>query len=261
MKFIKVNGGADSAYAAPLSSLLSVHSDTDSKVSVVFKSSLPLNLVTIGNTAAAAAKAYDEIIFSITADQEDEVVDAMLQLLTAVGTSKNNMIVELGTAIAGVTAVDSITLGVAQQLRLTAQDLRDMNILKYYRLTRKWVCKTYGLKDADLELLIYLDCKGRFTRNDFINGVYTYSWDKARWERLKREGWIETWRHRNRTTIMYSVFKTSFKCSQMISRIYRILLGEEDLPTSERSVFYKNKSYTDKVYNKAIDDMIKDKER
>jgi hypothetical protein len=47
----------------------------------------------------------------------------------------------------------------------------------------------------------------------------------------------------------------------MISRIYRILLGEEDLPTSERSVFYKNKSYTDKVYNKAIDDMIKDIDR
>jgi len=47
----------------------------------------------------------------------------------------------------------------------------------------------------------------------------------------------------------------------MISRIYRILLGEEDLPTSGRSVFYKNKSYTDKVYNKAIDDMIKDKDR
>ena len=44
-------------------------------------------------------------------------------------------------------------------MRLTAQDLREMNILKYYRLTRKWVCKTYGLKDADLELLIYLDCK------------------------------------------------------------------------------------------------------
>ena len=111
-------------------------------------------------------------------------------------------------------------------MRLTAQDLRELNILKYYRLTRKWVCKTYGLKDADLELLIYLDCKGRFTRKDFIDGVYTYSWDKQRWERLRKAGWIDTWRHRNRTTIMYSVFKTSFKCSQMISRIYRILLGE-----------------------------------
>ena len=146
-------------------------------------------------------------------------------------------------------------------MKLDSTYLRDIGLLKYYRLVRKWACKTNGLKDADLELLIYLDCKGRFTRKDFMDGVYTYSWDKARWERLKRSGWIETWRHRNRTTIMYSVFKTSFKCSQMISRIYRILLGEEDLPTSDRSIFYNNKSYTDKVYNKAIDDMIKDKDR
>ena len=29
----------------------------------------------------------------------------------------------------------------------------------------------------------------------------------------------------------------------------------------KKCVFYKNKSYTDKVYNKAIDDMIKDKDR
>jgi hypothetical protein len=146
-------------------------------------------------------------------------------------------------------------------LKLTAQDLRDLNILKYYRLTRKWACKTYGFNDADLELLIYLDCKNRFTRNDFIEGAYTYTWDKHRWERLKREGWIEVWRQRNRTTIKYSIFKTSFKCSQLISRIYRILLGEEDLPFSDRSVFHKNKTYTDKVMNKAIDDMIKDNER
>jgi hypothetical protein len=39
------------------------------------------------------------------------------------------------------------------------------------------------------------------------------------------------------------------------------LLGEEDMPTSERSVFYNNETYTDKVFNKAIDDMIKDTDR
>ena len=146
-------------------------------------------------------------------------------------------------------------------MRLTSHDLRELQILKYYRLVRKWACKTYGLKDADLELLIYLDCKKRFTRQEFVDGTYTYSWDKERWERLRKEGWIEVWRHRNRTTIKYSVYKTSFKCSQIISRIYRILLAEEDLPVSDRSVFYDNKSYTDKVYNKAIDDMIKDPDR
>jgi len=146
-------------------------------------------------------------------------------------------------------------------MRIDASDLREMKILKYYRLVRKWACKTYDLKDADLELLIYLDCKQRFTRNDFIDGTYTYSWDKDRWERLRRDKWIEVWRHRNRTTIKYSIFKTSFKCSQLISRIYRILLGEEDLPTSDRNIFFKNKTYTDKVFNKAMDDMLKDNER
>ena len=146
-------------------------------------------------------------------------------------------------------------------MRIEVNDIRELNLLKYYRLIRKWACKTYVLKDADLEILLYLDFKSRFTRNEFISGAYTYSWDKNRWERLRKAGWIDVWRHRNRTTIKYSIYKTSFKCSQLISRIYRIMLGQEDLPTSERSVFYKNKSYSDKVFNKAIDDMIKDKDR
>ena len=146
-------------------------------------------------------------------------------------------------------------------MRLSAQDLRNKNIFKYYRLVRRWACKTYDLKDADLELLIYLDCKNHFIRNDFIKGAYTYSWDKARWERLRKNDWITVFSKRNRTTMKYNTYTTSFKCKQLITRIYRILLGEEDLPTSERSTFYKNKTYTDKVFNQAIDYMINDNER
>ena len=51
-------------------------------------------------------------------------------------------------------------------MRLDANDLREINLFKYYRLVRRWACKTYDLKDADLELLIYLDCKQFFTRNE-----------------------------------------------------------------------------------------------
>ena len=146
-------------------------------------------------------------------------------------------------------------------MRLTPADLREINLFKYYRLVRKWACKTYDILDADLELLIYLDCKDRFTRNDFIEGAYTYAWDKKRWDRLRQQGWIDTWRHRNHTTIKYSVFKVSPKGKRLITRMYSIMLGEEDIPIGTTSKFYKNKSYTDKVYNKAIDDMIKDKDR
>lgn len=143
-------------------------------------------------------------------------------------------------------------------MRLEPDDLREMNLFKYYRLVRRWACKTYELKDADLELLIYFDCVGLFTRNDYIKGTYTYSWDKKRWERLRREGWIELYAERNQSTIKYNVFKVSTKCKHLITRMYKIMLGQEDLPMSARSVFFKNKSYTDKVYNKAIDDMFKD---
>jgi len=146
-------------------------------------------------------------------------------------------------------------------MRIEASDLREMNLLKYYRLIRRWACKTYNLKDADLELLIYFDCVGLFTRDDYIKGTYTFSWDKKRWERLRRQGWIDVYAERNQTTIKYNVFKTSTKCKHLITRMYKIMLGEEDLPMSERSVFFKNKSYTDKVYNKAIDDMFKDTTR
>lgn len=146
-------------------------------------------------------------------------------------------------------------------MRLSPEDLRELKILKYYRLVRRWACKQYKLKDADLELLIYLDCKGLFTREDFINGVYTYTWDKHRWERLRRDGWVDVWKERNRKDSKYAVYKTSLKTKLMINRMYKIMLGQEDIPVTESNVFYKNKSYSDKVYNKAIDDMIKDKER
>jgi len=146
-------------------------------------------------------------------------------------------------------------------MRLEPTDLKEIGLFKYYRLVRKWACKTYDLKDADLELLIHFDCLDKFTRNDYIKGTYIYSWDKNRWERLRKNGWIDEFAKHNRSTIKYTVYKTSTKCRYMISRIYRILLGTEDLPISRRSIFNKNKSYTDKVFNSAIDDMNKDMER
>ncbi len=146
-------------------------------------------------------------------------------------------------------------------MKLSPKDLRDINLFKYYRLTRRWVTKTYKLSSADFELLVYLDCKEFFRRQDFIDGAYTYTWDKNRWERLRREGWIDVFKERNRTSSKYAVYQMSRKAKSLITRVYRILLGEENLPQSSRSVFYKNKTYTDKTFNKAIDDMIKDKER
>ena len=146
--------------------------------------------------------------------------------------------------------------------KLDARDVKDMNLLKHYRVIRKWACRNNNLTDADLELLIYFDCMDLFTKHDFEIGTYAYSWDNKRWNRLLKEGWIVVWRNRNRTTQKYNIYKVSFKCKQLISKMYRIMLGEEDIPTSEkRNSIMRGKTYTDKVLQTAIKNVNKDKTR
>ena len=144
----------------------------------------------------------------------------------------------------------------------TPEDLRDLHLLKHYRIIRKWACKTCDLKDADLELLIYLDALDHFRKEDFKTGQYSYSWDNRRWNKLLKKGWILVWRQRNRTTQKYNIYKTSFKFKHVLSRMYRIMLGEDDIPTSaRRNKLIAGDTYTDKVMTKAIHNVNKDKQR
>ena len=138
----------------------------------------------------------------------------------------------------------------------TPHDLKELNLLKHYRIIRKWACKANGLNDADLELLIYLDSLEHFTKQDFKTGQYSFSWDNRRWNKLIKKDWVVVWRHRNRTTQKYNIYKTSFKFKHILSRIYRIMLGEEDLPDIKRK-----KSYTDKVMAFAMANVNNDKTR
>ena len=146
--------------------------------------------------------------------------------------------------------------------RLEASDIRELNLLKHYRIIRKWACKNNNLTDADLELLIYLDCMDLFTKNDYQMGTYAYSWDNKRWNKLLKNDWIVVWRKRNHTSQKYHLYKVSFNGKQMISRIYRIMLGLDDIPTNERrNPIMKGKTYTDTVLITAIHNVNKDKNR
>lgn len=147
-------------------------------------------------------------------------------------------------------------------MRLDSSDIKSLNLLKHYRIIRKWACKNNGLTDADLELLIFLDCTDLFTKKDFEMGCYSYSWDNRRWNRLLKENWIVVWRKQNRTTQKYNIYKVSFKAKQLIQRVYKIMLGEEDIPVStRRNKIMKGKSYIDKVLITSIKNVNNDKER
>ena len=143
-------------------------------------------------------------------------------------------------------------------MRLHSSDLKELKIFKHYRIVRKWACKTNNLNDADLELLIYLEAIDLFTKDDFKKGTYSYSWDNRRWNRLLKQGWITVWRRRNRTTQKYHIYKVSQKCKQLTSRMYRIVLGEEDMPTNK---FENSSRYSFTVMKTAIQNVNKDKTR
>ena len=146
--------------------------------------------------------------------------------------------------------------------KLNSTDIKDLNLLKHYRLIRKWACRNNDLNDADLELLIYFDCMDLFTKQDFKIGTYAYSWDNRRWNKMIKNNWIVVWRNRNRTTQKYNIYKVSFKCRQLIAKMYRIMLGEDDVPTSKRrNSIMHGKTYTDKVLITAIKNVNKDKTR
>lgn len=146
--------------------------------------------------------------------------------------------------------------------RLEAGDLKKMNLLKHYRIIRKWACRNNDLTDAEIELLLYLDCIDMFTIDDFKMGSYSFSWNNRRWNKLIQKDWITVWRKRNRTTQKYNIYKVSFKGKQLIKRIYRIMIGDEDIPTSERrNSIMQGKTYMDKVLQTSVYNVNRDKNR
>ena len=128
-----------------------------------------------------------------------------------------------------------------------------VDFLKYYRLVSRWATKNNDLNVADLELLFYLDPILYFTIEDFKDGTLFYSWDKERFYRLQRDGWIEKIHKGIGRRGDHNKYKVSQKGKLLINKIYRILIGEEDIPSSaKRNSIMKRKNYIDKVYSQAI---------
>jgi len=128
--------------------------------------------------------------------------------------------------------------------------------LKYWRVIRYFIKAKYGLTTADLDMLLFLYSEEIFSKKKFEEFDNLLIWDGERFNRLYKEGWIEIFRKRKKTT--KSLYSLSFKTERVISGIYKKLSGEE-IPTSlsGNPMFAKNVKYTDKVYRNMILEMNK----
>jgi hypothetical protein len=129
----------------------------------------------------------------------------------------------------------------------------EYDFLKNWTIVRKWAVINYELKSlAELETILFLYSEKLFTRTQFENYSNFLSWNKHRFNKLLREGWIYIWRHRgDQETHLYEV---SFKGKKMVNTIYKKLLGLEPIPESPRrnKVFRDNAPFSHKTLGIAI---------
>ena len=132
--------------------------------------------------------------------------------------------------------------------------------LKYWRVIRYYFNQRYKLTSGELDMLLFLSSEGYFDKSKFQEFNNLLPWNKDRFEKLRKEGWIDVFRKPSVTTlkdrrVLYSL---SYKANHMITSIYKKLSGEE-IPTNivNNAMYKKNVKYTDKVYRMMITDMTK----
>lgn len=123
--------------------------------------------------------------------------------------------------------------------------------LKYWRVIRKFYCFKNDLSLADLEMLLFLYTEDYFDKTKFQEFNIVMPWEPLRFERLKRQGWIEVFR--KGVAGRKALYDLSYKAKHMIADIYRNMNGEP-LPAYvyTNPAQWTKKSYTTKTYSKAI---------
>ena len=128
--------------------------------------------------------------------------------------------------------------------------------LKYYRVVRGWAKAKYGLGTADLEMLYFLHSEQVFKKENFKEYEQMMSWDKNRFQRLLREGWIQTWREGRRGQA--ALYDISHKGRAVVNTIYRKLNGQEIAETQIGNPLFKTDvTYMRKIYRNAVREMNK----
>jgi hypothetical protein len=126
--------------------------------------------------------------------------------------------------------------------------------LKYWRVVCYYFKARHNLKQAELDMILFLYSEKYFSRDRFSEYNKLLSWDKKRFERLMREGWIEVFRKRLRNK--KAIYQLTLKATRMVESIYRKLNGEEIATGEQRNpLFRRNVSTIDYAYKNMIIEM------
>lgn len=129
---------------------------------------------------------------------------------------------------------------------------RQRDFLKYWRVIRYFVMRKYNVNTQELDMLLFLYSEEYFNVDKFKEFNSVLGWNKNRFNKLKKEGWIETIKP-YRFGGPKALYGLSYKTLRMIGSIYDLLEGKP-IPTSKSKnpIFLAKGGYSDKVYRKQI---------
>lgn len=119
----------------------------------------------------------------------------------------------------------------------TFTKIQTLSFLQYLRPVMHWASKNTGLSNAEVELLLYMDPLGIFKQRDFNVLARTVNVQTNKlFARMRDEGWLNQWRAAKPSQKQAALWQLSSKSTHLVSRIYRMLLGQETIPDSSANV-------------------------
>ena len=104
--------------------------------------------------------------------------------------------------------------------------------LKYWRVIRQFIKIKYGLTQEDLDILFFLYSEKYFDKDKFEEFDNLLSWNKCRFEKLRKDGWIQSFRSNNTHGGRRAIYQLSTKSISLVRLAYKKLSGEE-IPVSQ----------------------------
>jgi hypothetical protein len=134
--------------------------------------------------------------------------------------------------------------------------------LKYFPVTYWYWCRKYELTKPDMDMMCFLYSEQYFSKTKFNEFANTVSWDKNRFLRLVKDGWIQKidMHMKLRDGRDKYVYVISTKGKHMITGLYEVLNGKEiamgwnvnPLSSSDGTKSKEGIRFTDKTHRIAL---------
>ena len=132
--------------------------------------------------------------------------------------------------------------------------MRNPDYLKYWRIVRYYYQSKYGIRQDELEMILFLYSEVYFSEKTFLKFNALLTWSSNRLKRMITDGWVEVFRPRanGRKTI----YQLTYKAKRLVNDIYRKLEGESFVTDAQHvPLFNGSPTYTEKRYKRAILDL------